>query len=516
MRGVAASALLPAVAHGSRRGRQDPTIDVAIVGGGVAGCYAAWRLASAANPPGTIRLFERSERIGGRLFSVPCDGMKHQVAELGGMRIAGDQTPLLALVDELELETEPYPATEPDDLYYLRGIRTRARDLKCNLDTGFRPSKEIEGKTPGEVFRLLLAKLTGKRSWTAEEFKEARSTMTFRGRPLYEVPYEYAWREVLGAEGYKFLHQTTGYGRPNTQALGFIEEAVLSMFVHDYFHVEGAHVQGGYDLVPKRLASSAEDMGVDFEFGSTLTDIRLNSDGTVRLVFDEKGGPTRTILARRAILAIPGSAYGLLDPGGALGGDNGMSNVNQALLGNPALKIYSNYETQWWNPLGMRTGRSITDLPIRQCFYLPDPSGGGLVLSPYASGAQATDYWRPLLEPIAPNRLDPDGMAGRAIRSQLEKLHGIEIPEARDIHYRYFDGGHDGYAWSMWSPGARYWELLPGARTPLPGRPIHCVGQATARSQGWVMDTISSVETVMRDSYGLARPKWWPADYPIE
>ena len=77
MRGVAASAFLPAVPHGSRRKRQDPTIDVAIVGGGVAGCYAAWRLASAPNPTGKIRLFERSERIGGRLFSVPCTGMKH-------------------------------------------------------------------------------------------------------------------------------------------------------------------------------------------------------------------------------------------------------------------------------------------------------------------------------------------------------------------------------------------------------------------------------------------------------
>ena len=106
-------------------------------------------------------------------------------------------------------------------------------------------------------------------------------------------------------------------------------------------------------------------------------------------------------------------------------------------------------------------------------------------------------------------------MAARAIQSQLSEMHDLEVPRAREIHYRAFEGGHDGYGWNSWSPGTRYWEVLPQARTPLPGKPIHCVGQATSVEQGWVMETLASVESVMRGPCGLARPAWWPADYPV-
>ena len=510
LRGVAASALLPtAVLPTVRRSSNDP-LDVAIVGGGVSGCYAAWRLANAGSSKESIRIFERGDRIGGRLYSVPCKGLTEQVAELGGMRIAENQTPLLGLVQTLGLETEPYPATEPDDLYYIRGIRTKARDLVCNEKAGFRPRPELEGKDPDEVFNILMKKLTGREDWTVAEFQAARKSMTYRGKNLYELPYEYAFREALGSEGFKFFFRTSGYGRPNVQALSFIEEATLSIFVENYYHV-----RGGYDQVPKRLAAAAGDKGVEVEFGTTLVDLRLDSDGLVRMTFDEKASPSRTVRARKAILAIPNTAYDLLDPAGALGGDNGMSRANRALEPDPAVKIYSNYGTQWWKPLGIRTGRSITDLPTRQCFYLPDPTGGGLVLAPYGSGPRATSYWRPLLQPSAPNQLDPSGLAAQAIQNQLSQLHGLEVPQAREILYRSFEGGYDGYAWNMWRPGNRYWEIVEEARTPLPGKPISCIGQATATSQGWVMDTLASAEAVMQKTYGLGRPDWWPADYPI-
>lgn len=515
LHGIAATAIASKAFPGTGRpgsspGSNDP-IDVAIVGGGVAGSYAAWRLASDPGFQGSIRIFERSDRIGGRLHSVRCAGLKDQVAELGGMRIAGDQLPLLGLVKELGLETEPYPATEGSDLYYVRGIRTRAEDMRYGTKVGFRSNEELDGKQPGEVFRHVLRTLTGRDDWDAESFRAARDSLEYKGMPLVDMPYEYAYREVLGSEGFKFLHHTTGYGRPNLQALAFVEEAALSLFV-DRYH----HVRGGYDQVPRRLADAAKARGVDIRFGSTLVDLRFDDDGLARLVFDEHAGPTGTVRARRVIMAIPGSAYELLDPSGALGGDSGISRANRHLEADDAVKIYSNYATQWWKPAGMKVGRSITDLPIRQCFYLPDSSDGGLVLSPYASGSRATGYWKPLLEPSAPNRLSTDGVAARAIRDQLGRLHGFEVPQAREIHYRMFDGGHVGDGWSMWSPGSRYWEILPDARTPVPGRPVHCVGQATAAFQGWVMGTIASVESVMRGAYGLRRPDWWPPSHPVD
>ena len=100
----------------------------------------------------------------------------------------------------------------------------------CNEEAGFRPTPELAGKNPDEVFNILMKKLTGRETWTVPEFQAARESMTYRGRSLYELPYEYAFREALGSEGFKFFFRTSGYGRPNVQALSFVEEATLSIF----------------------------------------------------------------------------------------------------------------------------------------------------------------------------------------------------------------------------------------------------------------------------------------------
>ncbi|MGZ5932203.1 MAG: NAD(P)-binding protein, partial [Rhizomicrobium sp.] len=60
-------------------------LDVAIVGAGASGSYAAWRLRQE-RPDLRVRLFEASERIGGRLHSVSFPQAPHLVAEAGGMR----------------------------------------------------------------------------------------------------------------------------------------------------------------------------------------------------------------------------------------------------------------------------------------------------------------------------------------------------------------------------------------------------------------------------------------------
>ncbi len=493
-----------------RHARDEESLDVAIVGAGVAGCYSAWRLAEVAPAGARIEVFEHSDRIGGRLLSVKPDGMSHQVAELGGMRIASTQTPLLNLVARLGLELEPFPPTVDSNIYMLRGIRTRAGDLRCSPEFGYRPRADLVGRSPKEIFLLVLKTLTGRSEWTAKEFLAARDSFSFRGRSLEALPYEYVFNELLGNEGYRFFLETTGYGRPNLDTLAFLEEAALDLFIEEFFHV-----QGGYDQVPGRIAAQARSKGVHFRFSSTLMDVRFDEAGRVVLAFADASGATRKVRAKKAILAIPDSAYRRLDPDGPLAEPNGLNRVLSLLQQVEALKCYCSFDEQWWTKLGIDRGRSITDLPIRQCFYLPDPTGKGLTLSPYASGFEAVAYWRPLLQSIGNRQLDPSGIAGRAIVNQLSAMHGIEVPQARQIHYRLFDGGFEGFGWNMWRPGSPYYQLLPKARHPIPGRPLYCIGQATAMFQGWVMGTLRSAEAVLESEFGLERPSWWPNDYPV-
>src|ERR1700730_19439815 len=82
--------------------------DYAIIGGGIAGTYCAWRLIQR-YPQANICLFEYSDRIGGRLLTTKFKDSGVRV-ELGGMRYMPSKHKIFkGLVDELKLEIQPFP-----------------------------------------------------------------------------------------------------------------------------------------------------------------------------------------------------------------------------------------------------------------------------------------------------------------------------------------------------------------------------------------------------------------------
>ena len=81
----------------------DGVLDLAVVGGGVAGAYVAWRAATA-RPVWRIGLFEASSRVGGRLLSLRLEGIPRVRAELGGMRFRTSQPLISGVIHALGLE----------------------------------------------------------------------------------------------------------------------------------------------------------------------------------------------------------------------------------------------------------------------------------------------------------------------------------------------------------------------------------------------------------------------------
>ena len=41
----------------------------------------------------------------------------------------------------------------------------------------------------------------------------------------------------------------------------------------------------------------------------------------------------------------------------------------QTVLAQPAFKIFAAYRRPWWQERNLLSGRSVTDLPVRQCYY---------------------------------------------------------------------------------------------------------------------------------------------------
>ncbi len=153
-----AALMLPRSAAAESKGGEPPldgSVDVAIVGGGVAGCYVAYRLLNGELGAGSplaelaaknggklnIGLFEYSGRVGGRMLSAEIPQKLHpdlgigegpgnrdtgerKHAEFGGFRFQPQMHIVADLAEHLGLEHEPFPVDEPpENPIYLRGKR---------------------------------------------------------------------------------------------------------------------------------------------------------------------------------------------------------------------------------------------------------------------------------------------------------------------------------------------------------------------------------------------------------
>ncbi|MBV9553880.1 MAG: NAD(P)-binding protein, partial [Alphaproteobacteria bacterium] len=116
---------MSAVSGDARSDRDIGDFDVAVIGGGVAGCYTAWRLRTlgtddlAPDSPLLpllrdkarldVGLFEYSDRLGGRLWSAALRDMPEEFAEFGGMRFYKEMHIVWNLIESLGLAPRAIP-----------------------------------------------------------------------------------------------------------------------------------------------------------------------------------------------------------------------------------------------------------------------------------------------------------------------------------------------------------------------------------------------------------------------
>jgi monoamine oxidase len=112
--GIAVSGPLAASAGKAKRRRR---ADVVVVGAGFAGLAAARQIAAAGR---SVAVLEARDRVGGRIKNIGVAGDER--VEIGGQWVGPDQGRILALIDELGLETfKTY--VEGENVYYRDGVR---------------------------------------------------------------------------------------------------------------------------------------------------------------------------------------------------------------------------------------------------------------------------------------------------------------------------------------------------------------------------------------------------------
>lgn len=404
-----------------------PDVDVAIVGGGIGGIYAGWRLlgsalgdqraASWARQRGALKvaLFEGSGRIGGRLLSARSPLMPDTTAELGGMRyVSPAQTLIQHLVEDvLGLPTHEQTVDVADNIAFLRGQLLRTRDLSTPAALPYRFDRAEanwlaanKGQNPAALIERVLTRLMPdiEAQRAQNKLRQYLAEIIIDGLPLWRHGLWNLLARDMSTDAYEAARATVGYDclGGNTNALD------LTQAYFDF--TPGIHykmVDGGYETVPWKLQQRFVAAGGSVHFGHWLdgfTGISL-ADGSpgVRLDFHPGPGVTAsTVTARAIVLAMPRRSIELLRPEGeVLGRDNARFREDLASVSAiPLAKLFLLYPQSWWQAAGVSAGRSLTDLPLRQAYYWPTGPGGETVPKPADPGVimayddlQSVSFW---------------------------------------------------------------------------------------------------------------------------
>ena len=520
-------------------------VDVAVVGGGVAGAYAAWRLLNSprlgeplkvlASRQRKLRveLFEYSDRIGGRLYSLQLPGVPSLPVELGGMRFLNSHTRVCSLVERFKLGFRPLLVEDPHklNLYYLRGQHCTAADWQR---PSFVPPYQLEprerARTPGE----LLIEVALRFESEAENLRD----VGFWNLLLRELSQE-AYSLVREAGGYDTLVNNWSAA----EAIPFL----LADFPADARYMA---LNKGFQALPLTLASQFETDGGVIRKNHRLHRIDWNEElQKLELLFDTTGGSGRLVVpqapasrdallvrASHAILAMPRRAIELLHPDSFLFQSTDFQANLRSVLAQPAFKIFAAYRRPWWTKTrGITAGRSLTDLPIRQCYYWgteEDCPGGtkgnknSILMASYSDG-NSVEFWAGLarhperytplpfacppgvgITPFVENQSASKRLVDE-LQNQLRVLHGLNrvsppkegaqlLPPYATV-YRDWTQEPFGGGWHFWKIGEDSQAVMRFMRQPYPGRPLYICGEAWSRQQGWVEGALATADDVLEN-----------------
>jgi monoamine oxidase len=533
-------------------------LDIAVVGGGVSGAYSAWRLQQEKGTSEQIALFEYSDRIGGRLYTITMPGLPHVKAEVGGMRYIPSQHILVAsLVDHLGIPTKNFPMGAPPpvgancNLFYLRGRHLRLHELADPAKVPYNLAWSERGLGPTNLQVQVMNNIypnLGDLS-LCDQMK-----IKVFGRPLWQYGFWDLLYRVLSNEGYQFMRDAGGYDANVANA-----NAVTQLPATEYSDkTTFLTLRDGYDQLPLTLVKEFNEKlpgalakGSRVHMNHRLAEIEIGSGKyPYTLIFEPtvtadakttlKAGAGRvTVRAKKIILAMPRRSLELIKS--RFFEDPWLKANIPSVLIQSAFKLFLAYERPWWRALGLVAGRSVTDLPVRQVYYFGTeaeqddgrPFMNSLLMASY-NDISTVPFWKGLEfgEPYAgyrPSCLEP-GVKDLIPRTefpatqqmveianrQVAEVHALpEIPMPYSAVYHTWNEDPYGGGWHEWKANYRLDEVMCRMRKPDPKQDIHIVGEAYSYGQGWVEGALTTAESTLQGFFGLARPRWLEKQYAL-
>jgi len=472
--------------------------DIAIVGGGVAGCYCAYRL-SARFPNKSIALFESAPRLGGRLESVFLQGVE-PAAELGGCFVCDVHETTVSLLRTLGLTLTLIDWSR--QVCFVRGRRF-ADSLYRNNATAipYAFSVEERGRSPAEILYGALATMAPRLAefWPPDLAlaREYLQQLRFERRLLDDWEIGALLREVVSAEAYQSFLSAFGSAANFRNVSAY--DAICTL-LSEMAPQRGFVVDGGFQRLPAELAGRSR---AEIYVSTALTQIGEESRKRARLNFDCDNRKIE-IVADKVILALPPGALGSVRFDVAPAHTQALLEQLSGVRAVSACKLFLSFERPWWqvrsSASALAIGASFTDLPMQQCYYYGARDGSPALLLALFADEDSASFWRRLFSDDRAATA-PGALVAESLR-QLRAMHpDIAIPEPSDAHARFWPA-----AWHAWRPGARSWQAVRSMQGPHLGLPVYLCGEACSTQQGWVEGALASADFLLRTHFGLDAP----------
>ncbi len=508
------SAAALTIAGGVTRADSAPDVEVAIVGAGAAGTYAAWRLRQE-RPELRVRLFEAGDRIGGRLRSVAFPQAPHLIAELGGMRFLDAHRHVSGLARKLDLKTRDYPIDHDANRMMLRGRNYSLKQVH-NGHARFPYRIPDADQAPGATFfdRAIAKVLPNAAHMSPADWRKVRAAYRFKGKLLKDWSNRDLLLEGMSAEELAFTEDASGYDDWIEGETGLDE--LDYYFVHDDEDKPFNTLADGYQQLPLSLADGAARSGSGLAMSERLVSLRQTQAG-FRLGLQDRNKRLTAITSAAVILALPRMALeAIADFPDAR--QPRFSNLISSVTPIPACKSLLLYERPWWRDHGIVEGRSITDLPARQFYCLgsetsrpaSEPSNGFGVLMAYCD-ENSVATWNALVaspDPSGFSMLAGDSPLAAEVHREAQLVIGNT--SVKPLAARFQNWGVDPYGggWHYYALGHDGVADGEAIVKPLAGRNLFVCGEAYSFAQGWVEGALERAETVLQRHFGLKQPDW--------
>jgi hypothetical protein len=522
-------------------------LDVAIVGGGVSGIYSAWRLMhcdvdtseilrdwASKRPDGNLKIGV-FERIGGRLLSLVPPGMPNLHAEVGAMHYTSNQRLLRSLVEnKLHLETYEFPGDKPENILYLRGVHLRAADASNPETLPYMMHWHEQGKAASQlVVEAIERILPGASSIPESKWQEVKQTAAFDGIKLYKQGFRNLLSRVMSNEAYEFMRYGGGF---DTILSNWNAADALPWYLA-YFSPEAKYtgLSDGFEAIPLRLSEEFVKSGGEICLNHDLKSFQpfTLSDNTTGVELCFRNGVT--VRCRRSLELLDRTGP-VLDPQ-----NEDVRRLIESVTPQPLLKVFLCYETPWWQATDVRSGKSNTDLPVRQCYYIgtegdqpgaDESNRNSLLMASYDDG-HSLNFWIGMRkEPMddEPETFQPDqtncfcnaDLGDRRwqkyvpstaivneLQRQLQEMHALKyIPYPYEAAYMDWGADPFGGAYNLWKIHAKSWEIIPKMLHPVADVPVYICGEAYCENQGWVDGALQNVELMLQNHFHLHPPDW--------